>query len=525
MSGFSSQTSSSQSTSEPIVTETPENQLLDQIAGIAQSLGQQMAGWAQGVYAKTSQITDQAVGNFFNVSQQMMGFSNKLADQYNNLFAPENAQLIADANSYASPSRMQADMGMAGATAAQAGQAAMRNSEQQLASFGIDPSSGRYAALDKADAVQNAANVAGAENMQRMEDIKTGQQLRSEAVQVGSLLPAAVSNTANTAIQANAGASNASLANANTGANLMSLANQYLSTAMGLKLPLQGQKSQSTSSGQGSSSRSDPGRGGNGSGAGNGGAGAGGGAGHGGGGGWNPQHGSGPEINSYGGGQGGDYSYQQPDMGDFSYMDGYGSGQGSIGDQTTDPLSNLDDNPFNDPGFGQTYGDTGSTYSGASNDSGSGSSTDMSGLGDYNYDPSANATDPGWGQTYDQPGDPSVFDSGSDSSYAGGGSVHPNMRRPRPMPRPKLPHGQVPFRVNAADGGQISPQMSPSGGQQTDDVPANLNTDEFVVPKDVAKWKGEEFFHKMIADSRNKRHQMAAALGVGPTVRPQPGGR
>jgi hypothetical protein len=223
------------------------------------------------------------------------------------------------------------------------------------------------------------------------------------------------------------------------------------------------------------------------------------------------------------------------DMPDFSYLDGYGSGTGSIGDQTTDGLSNLDDNPFNDSGFGQTYGDTGSTFSGDSNDSGMGSSTDMSGLGDFNYDPSANATDPGWDQTYDQPGDPSVFDSGSapvDTSYdpgssddsggdfAGGGMVN-KPRHVRPMPRPRLPHGQVPFRVNAAGGGQVTPQMSPSGGQQTDDVSANLNSDEFVVPKDVAKWKGEEFFHNMIAQSRMKRQKMAAALGTGPTMRPQ----
>jgi hypothetical protein len=57
--------------------------------------------------------------------------------------------------------------------------------------------------------------------MQRVQDAATGQRLRSEAVQVGATLPAAIANVNNTAIQANTGASNASLANANTGRNLI----------------------------------------------------------------------------------------------------------------------------------------------------------------------------------------------------------------------------------------------------------------------------------------------------------------
>ena len=61
-------------------------------------------------------------------------------------------------------------------------------------------------------------------------------------------------------------------------------------------------------------------------------------------------------------------------------------------------------------------------------------------------------------------------------------------------------------------------QASPSGGVNVDDVPANLNAEEFVVPRDVARWKGEEFFHKMIDQSRKAR--MTAAQSVGPTAGP-----
>jgi len=69
----------------------------------------------------------------------------------------------------------------------------------------------------------------------------------------------------------------------------------------------------------------------------------------------------------------------------------------------------------------------------------------------------------------------------------------------------------------------VPQQASPSGGVNVDDVPANLNAEEFVIPRDVARWKGEEFWHKEIAKSRAAR--MKAQQSVGPTAGPpqQPG--
>ena len=64
-----------------------------------------------------------------------------------------------------------------------------------------------------------------------------------------------------------------------------------------------------------------------------------------------------------------------------------------------------------------------------------------------------------------------------------------------------------------AMGGQVPAAASPSGGQQVDDVsaqgpgqsPMHLNANEFVIPQDVALWKGQEFFQNLINDSRKKR--------------------
>ena len=95
-------------------------------------------------------------------------------------------------------------------------------------------------------------------------------------------------------------------------------------------------------------------------------------------------------------------------------------------------------------------------------------------------------------------GDFSSF--GGDDGYAAGGAI------PDPTATP---------------GGQVPLQASPSMGRQTDDVHASLTPDEFVIPRDVALWKGQEFFQKLIAQSRKNRatapaHGKPAAPPTGP---------
>jgi hypothetical protein len=53
-------------------------------------------------------------------------------------------------------------------------------------------------------------------------------------------------------------------------------------------------------------------------------------------------------------------------------------------------------------------------------------------------------------------------------------------------------------------GGAIPSSASPSGGAQTDDVPARLTVGEFVNPKDIVAWKGQEFFYKQIDKFRQE---------------------
>lgn len=71
-------------------------------------------------------------------------------------------------------------------------------------------------------------------------------------------------------------------------------------------------------------------------------------------------------------------------------------------------------------------------------------------------------------------------------------------------------------------GGDVPDDASPTGGGAIDDVPARLTAGEFVVPKDVASWKGEEYFQKLIDQSRKAKGEASAkpAIGYAPAENP-----
>jgi hypothetical protein len=77
--------------------------------------------------------------------------------------------------------------------------------------------------------------------------------------------------------------------------------------------------------------------------------------------------------------------------------------------------------------------------------------------------------------------------------------------------------------IAAANGGGAVPvAASPSRGAVTDDIPAvapggpaRLNGGEFVLPKDVVSWKGEEFLQKLIQQARTQKQAAVAKPQVG----------
>lgn len=77
--------------------------------------------------------------------------------------------------------------------------------------------------------------------------------------------------------------------------------------------------------------------------------------------------------------------------------------------------------------------------------------------------------------------------------------------------------GAVPGAAPTAPttGGAIPSQASPSGGAQTDDVPAALTSGEFVMPRDVVQWQGEKSMYDMINKSRTDKQKITQNSPVG----------
>lgn len=79
-----------------------------------------------------------------------------------------------------------------------------------------------------------------------------------------------------------------------------------------------------------------------------------------------------------------------------------------------------------------------------------------------------------------------------------------------------------------ADGGDVTPGgavpagASPTRGQTEDDVPAQLTAGEFVLPKDVVSWIGEERAHQIIDKARKAREQLTSQTGAVPSTGPAP---
>lgn len=69
--------------------------------------------------------------------------------------------------------------------------------------------------------------------------------------------------------------------------------------------------------------------------------------------------------------------------------------------------------------------------------------------------------------------------------------------------------------------GAIPDGMSPSGGEKTDDIPANLNAGEFVIPEDVVSWYGEKHMYNIIEKSHKEREEAKQATGAIPEMQPQ----
>ena len=324
-------------------------------------LGREQLAWAKEQYGKDSEIITKVVDAA--LARQAVNDEAAARDRarYEQIYQPLEDRAAQDALDYSSPERQEIEAGKASAEVASQFDAQRRAAAQNLESFGVDPSSTRYAALDMGSRIQQAAAQAGAANQARAQTDAMGRALRSEAINVGRGYPGQVAGTYGTALQSGNAAVNSALSGTASGASTMGTNMQYQGLGM---------------QGQGNTANI---------------------------------------MNS---------SYNNQ-LAQFNANQQASSGLGSL--------------------LGAGMGLLGA----------SGNAAGATGLG-------------------------LIFAEG----------------------------GKVP--QDATPGGNVPQSASPTNGKAIDDVPAMLTAGEFVIPKDVMSWKGEEFFQKLIDGSRKAKPQASA---------------
>ena len=202
----------------------------ERAANRAFDLAEEQFAWAKETYAENKDLV-RATGDAF---LEAMEFHNANArrdrERYEEYYQPLENQLIEDYETYSSDQFKAQERGRAIATVDQQFEAARQNAQQDLESYGINPTDTRYGALDLGIRTAAAAQKAAAANESDRRVDETARALRAEAINIGRGYPAqALGSSA--AGQSAGGAANAGALNlTNSGAQTMGTAPQYLSS-------------------------------------------------------------------------------------------------------------------------------------------------------------------------------------------------------------------------------------------------------------------------------------------------------
>lgn len=329
-------------------------------AQLQYQLGRAQLDWAKDQYAQDQIITNKVINSALDTMSVNKRNAAEDRARYENLYQPLENQAIKEAKDFASPERQRYEMGRAEAGVGQEFKAARDAATASLESYGVDPSSTRFAAMDSTSRLMEGAAKAAAGNNARVQTEAMGRAMRSEAINVGRGYPGQIAQTYGTALQGGAQGANTQLAQTASGGNTMGTAQGYFGGAQNA-------------------------------------------------------------LNSWG---------NTLNQGYQNQLGAYNANQSSSS------------------GLGTLLG---------------------AGLGYL--------------------------------MMADGGAV---------------PSGDV------TTGGKIPPEASPSNGKAIDDVPAMLTEGEFVLPKDVVQWKGEEWAQKEIMKAREAKSKAQAQpkTGLAPPMRP-----
>lgn len=142
--------------------------------------------------ALTKKLTEQQLG----LGEQAIADANAARDRYNTVFKPIEDQFVSEAANYGSPERQEAAAAEANADVQAAAARARGTATREAAAMGLDPNSGRFAAIRDAGETGTALAAAGAANNARQTVRDKGLAMKEAVVNLGKGLPSQAASSA-----------------------------------------------------------------------------------------------------------------------------------------------------------------------------------------------------------------------------------------------------------------------------------------------------------------------------------------
>lgn len=200
----------------------------EKAAKLSSKVAMKQLAWAKEQYAKDSKLVTPIVKRATKAMQDQARWAKRDRARYEKVYQPLENELIKKGRQYSSETYQNEQAGKAQADVSQQFEMARNAAQDQLESFGVDPTQTRAGALDLNSRLQEATARASAGNQARERFDRIGTAIMGEMVNVGKGYPGQTAVAMQGSAQSGNSAVNSTLANTATGSQAMGNPTQWM---------------------------------------------------------------------------------------------------------------------------------------------------------------------------------------------------------------------------------------------------------------------------------------------------------
>lgn len=206
---------------------TPFLSAFKDIASAASAHADEALNWAKDQVASNKDLLEQVNKGLIDTQTTFTDAAKRRLEQSEGVIKEGLGHLRDQYAKYTDPTRRAANMGAAEAGAAQANEAARKASMAELESYGLNPGDVRYAGLDTAFRLQDAATRVGAANIAERTDEALADQTNQQILAEGNQIAGMAGANASTGAGAGTGAIGAANTTTGTGGGVLGTGLQW----------------------------------------------------------------------------------------------------------------------------------------------------------------------------------------------------------------------------------------------------------------------------------------------------------